>query len=100
MEITEILRHVIVTEKTTRLQNENNQYTFKVELKANKIEIRQAVEAMFKVHVVKVNTMRMPGKARMLRRRGGRAPQLLPAREWKKAIVTLAPGESIDILKA
>jgi large subunit ribosomal protein L23 len=99
-EITEILRHGIVTEKTTRLQNDNNQYTFKVALKANKIEIRQAVEQMFKVHVVKVNTIRMPGKTRMLRRRGGRAPQLLKAREWKKAIVTLAPGESIDILKA
>lgn len=100
MEVTEILRHGIVTEKTTRLQNETNQYTFKVALNANKIEIRKAVEQMFKVRVVKVNTMRMPGKVRTLRRRGGRAPQTLPAREWKKAIVTLAPGESIDILKA
>ena len=100
MEVTEILRHGIVTEKTTRLQNEHNQYTFKVALTANKIEIRKAVEQMFKVRVIKVNTMRMPGKNRMLRRRGGRVPQLLPVREWKKAIVTLAPGESIDILKA
>ncbi len=100
MEITEILRHGIVTEKATRLQNENNQYTFKVALTANKIEIRKAVEQMFHVRVVKVNTMRMPGKSRMLRRRGGRTPHELPAREWKKAIVTLAPGESIDILKA
>ncbi|HEV2581099.1 MAG TPA: 50S ribosomal protein L23 [Ktedonobacteraceae bacterium] len=100
MEVTEILRHGIVTEKATRLQNENNQYTFKVALQANKIEIRKAVEQMFKVHVVKVNTMRMPGKTRMLRRRGGRAPQVMEAREWKKAIVTLAPGDSIDILKA
>jgi large subunit ribosomal protein L23 len=99
-EITEILRHGIVTEKATNLQNHFNQYTFKVALNANKIEIRKAVEQMFKVHVVKVNTMRMPGKERMLRRRGGRAPQRLKAREWKKAIVTLAPGESIDILKS
>jgi len=100
VEITEILRHGIVTEKTVRLANDNNQYTFKVALTANKIEIRKAVEEMFKVHVLKVNTMRMPGKNRMLRRRGGSAPRLMPAREWKKAIVTLAPGESIDILKA
>jgi large subunit ribosomal protein L23 len=100
VEITEILRHGLVTEKATRLQNDYNQYTFKVALEANKIEIRKAVEQMFRVHVLKVNTIRMPGKDRMLRRRGGRAPQLLPAREWKKAIVTLAPGESIDILKA
>jgi large subunit ribosomal protein L23 len=100
MEITEVLRHGITTEKTTRLQNEYNQYTFKVALKANKVEIRKAVEQLFHVRVIKVNTMRMPGKQRMLRRRGGRSPQVLPAREWKKAIVTLAPGESIDILKA
>jgi large subunit ribosomal protein L23 len=100
VEITEILRHGIVTEKTTRLTNDYNQYTFKVALTANKVEIRQAVEQMFNVHVLKVHTMRMPGKNRMLRRRGGAAPRLMPAREWKKAIVTLAPGESIDILKA
>lgn len=99
MEITEVIRYGIVTEKSVRQQNQNNQYTFKVALKANKIQIRQAVEAMFNVHVVAVNTMRMPGKKRRLHRRGA-APRTLEAREWKKAIVTLAPGESIDILKA
>jgi large subunit ribosomal protein L23 len=98
MEITEILRHGIVTEKTVKLQG-MNQYTFKVALQATKIDIRHAVEAMFKVHVVKVNTMRMPGKPRSIRRRGA-APRPVPAREWKKAIVTLREGESIDILKA
>lgn len=99
MEVTEILRHGVISEKAMRLQEQNNQYTFKVALTANKIEIRQAVEQLFKVRVLKVNTMRMPGKARMLRSRG-KAPRLMPAREWKKAIVTLAPGESIDILKS
>jgi large subunit ribosomal protein L23 len=78
---------------------EQNQYTFKVALNANKIDIRRAVETIFKVRVVKVNTMRMPGKTRMIRRRGS-APRPVVAREWKKAIVTLAPGESIDTLKA
>lgn len=99
MEITEILRNGIITEKTVRLQEKHNQYTFKVALHANKIEIRHAVEAMFKVHVVSVNVMRMPGKERMIRRKGA-APRPVAAREWKKAIVTLAQGDSIDTLKA
>jgi len=98
VEITEVLRYGMTTEKTVRLQAQN-QYTFKVALNANKIDIRRAVETIFKVRVVKVNTMRMPGKERMIRRRGS-APRPVPAREWKKAIVTLAPGESIDTLKA
>ena len=98
MEITEVLRYGMTTEKTVRLQAQN-QYTFKVALKANKIDIRRAVETIFKVRVVKVNTMRMPGKERNIRRKGS-APRPVAAREWKKAIVTLAPGESIDTLKA
>lgn len=98
MEITEVLRYGMTTEKTVRLQAQN-QYTFKVALNANKIDIRRAVETIFKVRVVKVNTMRMPGKERMIRRKGS-APRPVAAREWKKAIVTLAPGESIDSLKA
>jgi large subunit ribosomal protein L23 len=99
VEITEVLRNGIVTEKTVRLQEKYNQYTFKVALTANKIEIRRAVEAMFKVHVVSVNVMRMPGKERMIGRKGA-APRLVEAREWKKAVVTLAKGDSIDALKA
>lgn len=99
MEITEVLRHGIVTEKTVRLQEKYNQYTFRVALGANKIDVRRAVETLFKVRVIKVNIMRMPGKRRMLRRRGA-APRPLPAREWKKAIVTLAEGDSIEALKA
>lgn len=98
MEITEILRHGITTEKTVMLQGKNK-YTFKVALEANKIDIRRAVETLFKVKVVSVNTMRMPGKPRVLRRRGV-APRPAPAREWKKAIVTLQEGQTIDALKA
>ena len=98
MEITEILRRGITTERSVKLQ-EMNKYTFEVALRATKIDIRQAVETIFNVKVVSVNTMRMPGKKKMIRRRGA-APRPVEAREWKKAIVTLKEGQTIDALKA
>jgi large subunit ribosomal protein L23 len=98
VEITEILRQGIITERSVKLQ-EKNQYTFEVALKANKIDIRRAVETLFKVKVISVNTIRMPGKAKMIRRRGA-APRPVEPREWKKAIVTLREGQTIDALKA
>jgi large subunit ribosomal protein L23 len=98
VEITEILRQGIVTERTVKLQ-ERNQYTFKVALRANKIDVRRAVEKIFKVKVLSVNTMRMPGKPKMIRRKGS-APRPVEPREWKKAIVTIAAGQTIDALKA
>lgn len=99
MEITEILRKGIITENAMKLQAEKNQYTFHVALKATKIDIRRAVETLFNVKVLEVNTMRMPGKAKTIRRRGG-APRPVVAREWKKAIVTIQAGQTIDALKA
>jgi len=98
VEITEILREGIVTEQTVRLQG-LSKYTFKVAKEANKIDIRRAVETLFNVKVVSVNTLRMPGKKKMIRRRGA-APRPVEAREWKKAIVTLQTGQTIDALKA
>ena len=98
MEITEILRHGVTTEKTVKLQGQNK-YTFKVALGANKIDVRRAVETIFRVNVVAVNIMRMPGKPKLLRRRGS-APRPVEPREWKKAIVTLREGQTIDALKA
>jgi len=98
VELTEVLRHGLVTEKTVRLQDQNK-YTFKVALEANKIDIRRAVETIFNVKVVSVNIVRMPGKAKMFRRKGA-APRPQEAREWKKAIVTLREGYTIDALKA
>ena len=98
MELTEVLRQGILTEKSVQLQSQNK-YIFKAALEANKIEVRRAVETLFNVKVVSVNIMRMPGKAKMVRRRGA-APRPLPAREWKKAIVTLREGQTIDALKA
>ena len=99
MELTEILRHGVTTEKTVNQQEKLNKYTFKVALEANKIDVRRAVETIFKVNVVSVNIIRMPGKKRMIRRKGS-APRPQEAREWKKAIVTLREGQSIDALKA
>jgi large subunit ribosomal protein L23 len=99
VEITEVLRHGIVTEKTVRLQEKTNKYTFKVALDATKIDVRRAVETIFNVKVVSVNIIRLPGKAKMIRRRGA-APRPVEPREWKKAIVTLQEGQAIDALKA
>jgi large subunit ribosomal protein L23 len=98
VEITEILREGIVTEKTVK-QQEQNKYTFKVALNANKIDVRRAVETIFKVKVISVNIIRMPGKPKMIRRKGS-APRPVTPREWKKAIVTLQEGQAIDALKA
>ena len=98
MEITEILRRGIVTEKSVKLQ-EGNKYTFEVALKANKIDVRRAVETLFKVEVLSVNIMRMPGKPKMMHRKGA-APRPIKTREWKKAIVTLKEGQIIDALQA
>ena len=98
MEITEILRKGIVTEKSVKLQ-ESNKYTFEVALKANKIDVRRAVETLFKVEVLSVNIMRLPGKPKMMHRKSA-PPRPIEPREWKKAIVTLKEGQTIDALKA
>ncbi|HLZ20556.1 MAG TPA: 50S ribosomal protein L23 [Ktedonobacterales bacterium] len=110
MEITEVIRHGIITEKSVDLQNTRREhgvnagtivprYTFRVALEANKYEIKQAVETMFPgVKVVKVNTMRMPGKSKTTRTRRGFF--VADARPWKKAIVTLADGQTINELQA
>nr|AKQ05127.1 50S ribosomal protein L25, large subunit ribosomal protein L23 [uncultured Chloroflexi bacterium Rifle_16ft_4_minimus_29343] len=81
----EILKRPIVTEKSTRLQD-GNQYVFEVDRKANKPQIKSAVEQAFSVKVASVNVMQMPGKAR----RAGR--RLVRPRPWKKAVVTLREG--------
>ena|SRR5215813_13538339 len=106
MEITEVIRHGILTEKSVYLQHTLRQgkegevprYTFKVALEANKYQIKQAVEQLFGVTVTRVNTMRMPGKSRTVRTR--KAMFHREARPWKKAIVTLAEGQSIPELQA
>lgn len=86
----ELLRSPVITEKAT-LGSEHNQITFRVPLDATKPEIRSAVEQVFDVKVVSVNTLRQQGKRKVFRgRRGQRS-------DYKKAIVRLAEGQSIDV---
>ena len=87
------LRRPLVTEKVTKLQEDLNQYVFQVDKRANKIEIKRAVEKRFDVAVTKVRTMNVRGKVKRLGRFTGRQPS------WKKAIVTLVAGESIDLFE-
>jgi len=93
MQVYEILKRPIVTEKTTYQADMLGSYTFEVGLKANKHQIAQAVEETFDVQVDKVNTMIVPGKPR----RAGR--HVVHTSLWKKAVVTLAPGESISFFE-
>ena len=87
----EIILRPLLTEKSTN-GLAFNKYTFKVHEDVNKIQIRQAVESLFKVKVVKVNTVTMRGKTR---RRFGRYASKGP--DWKKAVVTLRDGDKIKI---
>ncbi|MEN3952914.1 50S ribosomal protein L23 [Iodidimonas sp. SYSU 1G8] len=86
----DLLLRPVVTEKST-LGVENNQVTFRVTLDATKPEIKEAVESVFGVKVNAVNTLRQQGKVKRFRGVVGKRP------EYKKAIVTLAEGETIDI---
>ena len=84
----DIIIRPMLTEKTmTGL--DGNKYTFMVDVRATKDEIKKAVEEVFKVKVKKVNTLKMPGKTRRMGRFEGKTP------EWKKAVVTLEEGHTI-----
>jgi large subunit ribosomal protein L23 len=86
----QIIKTVRLTEKGTRQAEKHNQYTVVADRTATKIQIRQAVQELFKVKVIKVNTMNVDGK---LRRQ--RTAQAGRAANWKKAIVTLKSGDKI-----
>jgi len=92
MHLYEVLRRPLITEKSTLLK-EQSRYAFEVAPEANKRQIKEAVETAFKVKVVKVNVMRMPGKTRRI----GRRQVLTPS--WKKAVVTLQPGQKIEFFE-
>ena len=85
-----IKRPIALTEKAALLKEDENQVIFEVELKANKIQIRDAVEKLFDVKVESVNTLIQRGKTKRLGRRYYKRPN------WKKAIVTLAEGNDIQ----
>ncbi|MBX6341289.1 MAG: 50S ribosomal protein L23 [Thermomicrobiaceae bacterium] len=96
MDYQDVLRRPIITEKNTRLM-ELGQYTFEVHRDANKIQIKDAVEKTFNVDVVAVNVMNVKGKTRRRIRRGGRAASVGRTPSWKKAVVTLKEGQTIDL---
>ncbi len=86
----QIIKEPHITEKGTMQKNLANQISFKVHKRANKIEIRRAVATLFKTKVVDVRTMNIRGKKRRVGRNIGKKA------DWKKAIVTLAPGENVE----
>lgn len=91
MKLYHVIRRPVVTEKTSAQKASENQAVFEVDRQATKTQIREAVEKLFGVEVLRVNTMLMPARerrfGRMIGRRGG----------WKKAIVTLKEGQEIDL---
>ncbi|MCO6484712.1 MAG: 50S ribosomal protein L23 [Saprospiraceae bacterium] len=91
----DILIKPLITEKAENLSEKKNQFTFLVDRKSNKIEIRKAVEKMYNVHVSAVNTAIMPSKTRNRNTKAGFIRGSVSA--YKKAVVTLAPGETIDL---
>ena len=89
----DIIKRPLVTEKSNIQKETANQLTFEVDRSANRIEIRRAIEQIFNVKVASVRTMQVTGKVK----RRGRI--LGKRRDWKKAIVTLRPGERIDFFE-
>jgi len=89
----QIIHRPIITEKGTELKDQVNQYLFEVARDANKIEIKRAVESLFRVKVLQVRTLSMKGKKKRVGRSVGRTP------DWKKAVATLKEGDSIEFFE-
>lgn len=92
MHLYEVLRRPLITEKNTFLQ-EQGKYVFEVDARANKNQVKQAVEKAFKVQVLSVNMITVPGKTK----RYGRHE--VKTSSWKKAIVTLGAGDKIELFE-
>ncbi len=92
MHLYEVLRRPLITEKNTMLQAQGK-YAFEIARESNKQQIKQAVEKAFKVKVLAVNVMTVPGKTRRVGR------QQVLTQSWKKAIVTLKPGDKIEFFE-
>ena len=93
MDVYQVIKRPLVTEKGTKQKEQANQLAFEVDRRANKILVRNAIESIFKVKVVSVRVMNVKGKERRVGRNVGRKS------DWKKAIVRLAPGENIEFLE-
>jgi large subunit ribosomal protein L23 len=91
MEAYHVIKRALITEKTAIAKDETNKYTLDVDPRANKIEIANAVEKLFKVKVLDVHVMNVSGKKKRMGKIVGRK------RSWKKAIVTLLPGNRIEV---
>lgn len=93
MEIYQIIKRPLITEKSTLAREESSKYLFEVDRRANKIEIGEAVEKLFKVKVLEVRVMNVQGKSKRVGKHIGRT------QDWKKAIVKLVPGNKIEIFE-
>ena len=91
MDSRQIVKRALISEKGSILREQANQFTFEVHTDANKIEIKRAVESIFKVKVENVRTQMMHGKVKRLGRSMGRRP------DWKRAVVTLAKDQTIEL---
>ncbi len=89
----DLIRHPLLTEKTTEAKESYNQYAFAVDRQANKVEIKKAVETLFNVKVKGVRTLSVKGKEKRVGRNVGKRP------DWKKAIVTLKPEQKIEFFE-
>lgn len=89
----DIIKRPLDTEKLDRLRDRENKFSFEIDLKANKTEVKQAVESLFKVKVLAVRTQIVRGKMRRIGKSSGMRPN------WKKAIVTLKAGDAISIFE-
>ena len=90
-DFTDVLITPILSEKSMKLKDKENRYSFRVNPLANKFEIKNAVESLFKVKVEAVRTANMPGKMHRVGRSEGKRP------DWKKAVVTVKTGQKIDM---
>jgi large subunit ribosomal protein L23 len=95
MRLAEVLVKPIVTEKSNKLTDKSRTYSFRVARKANKLEIKKAVEEFYGVTVTDVNTVVVPGKAKSRFTKAGFISGVKPA--YKKAYVTVAEGDTIDL---
>jgi large subunit ribosomal protein L23 len=93
MDLYQIIKKPLITEKGTKQKEQSNQFAFEVDRRANKILIQEAIERIFKVKVSSVRVMNIKGRERRVGRNVGRTA------DWKKAIVRLAPGENIEFFE-
>jgi large subunit ribosomal protein L23 len=93
MDVYQVLKRPLITEKGTRQKEQSNQMIFEVDRRANKVMVRNAVESIFRVKVLSVKLMNVKGKERRVGRHAGTRS------DWKKAIVRLGPGENIEFFE-